>query len=86
MELQRSEGAECDFWGFLLKDTREAGGPGGIRTHGFQIRNLALYPAELRDQFVASLPCYRLAIPIFAFFILLIPNLHQTVLRPQPWH
>ena len=26
------------------------GVPGGIRTHGLKIRNLALYPAELREQ------------------------------------
>ena len=26
------------------------GDPGAIRTHDLQIRNLSLYPAELRDQ------------------------------------
>ena len=28
--------------------TKENGAPGGIRTHDPQIRNLVLYPAELR--------------------------------------
>lgn len=32
--------------GVLLGD----GDPGGIRTHGPQIRNLVLYPAELRGR------------------------------------
>jgi hypothetical protein len=31
------------------------GVPGGIRTHGLKIRNLALYPAELRKQHDLSL-------------------------------
>ncbi len=35
------------FWQFLMNVIKQGGVPSAIRTHGLQIRNLMLYPAEL---------------------------------------